>query len=41
LLPKQHLNIRFIIDHEDKKVHRCVPLGLRSINDKDDWANAM
>jgi hypothetical protein len=26
LLPKQHLDIRFIIDHEDEKVHRCVPI---------------
>jgi hypothetical protein len=41
LLPKQHLDIRFIIDHEDKKIHRCVPICLPSINDTDDWANAM
>jgi hypothetical protein len=26
LLSKQHLDIRFIIDHEDEKIHRCAPI---------------
>src|SRR4029450_9523606 len=30
LLPKQHLDIRFIVDHEDEKVHRCVPIGSKT-----------
>jgi len=27
LLPKQHLDIRFIINHENEKVHDVSPLG--------------
>ncbi|MGB7854869.1 MAG: hypothetical protein WBL48_03110 [Pseudolabrys sp.] len=30
LLPKQHLDIRFIIDHEDEKIHRCAPIASKS-----------
>jgi hypothetical protein len=30
LLPKQHLDVRLIIDHEDKKIHRCVPIASKS-----------
>src|SRR5262249_42710757 len=26
MLAEQHLDIRFIIDNEDEKIHRCVPI---------------
>jgi hypothetical protein len=34
LLPKQHLDIRFIIDHEDEKVHESPPDVKGDGNDK-------
>jgi len=36
LLSKQHFDIRLIIDHENEKVHRCVPIG-----SKDQDSNAL